>query len=453
MIITDDIIEKYFKTKSYLHIDRRIGFNHVFTYVTNNKKIALHSFLPLIHYIDETVKYTGIPNEKLNRRPVKLKSRDIKYAGHLDGYIYKYYSLILNEKYNDITKELQIDNCALAYRNNKPNKSNINFAAEVINSLVELEEAYILVGDFTHFFDEINHQLLKEKLKETLKIEMLPQDWYNIYRSLTRYGYYEKNLINEYRGQDKKLMREKKNSYFKNIKEFREFQKENKPQSNKSKKGIPQGTAMSGVLANVMAIDFDKELNQIAKEHSGIYRRYSDDFILIIPRHQTQAKIDFEYFTELTKKIDKITKENHIKLQPEKTEVLFYSHGKVTDKKGHPSQIDYLGFIFNGKDVNMRSKSIYKFYRQAYHLIVNAQKVKDDKGLKNIPYRRRIYSLYTDLGRNSKPHGNFITYAKNSQNIFDKISPKTNNQMLFQMKNRKRKIEKKLGVKIHSRLK
>lgn len=450
--LTEEIISKNFKTKSYLHIDKRIHFEKVQDYVTNQDKIALHSFLPFIHYVDKNFKFTGEPNRKLNNRPVKEKTRKIMYAGHLDGFIYKYYSMILNSKYNDLMRDLGLDECSLAYRDNKTGESNITFAAEVINSLVYYKDSHILVGDFTSFFDNIDHRILKKKLLTCLRTNRMSNDWYNIFRSLTRHGYYEKELINEKCGSDKYLKKMKVSSYFKDGKKFREFQKENKTQSNTSGKGIPQGTAMSGVLANIAALDFDTEMKEIAGKYSGVYRRYSDDFILIIPQNQIDKYMDLNQFLVIIDQVRDLASKNGIELQEDKTDILLSTPSRVFDGNGKITYLDYLGFVFDGENVRMRAKSSYKFYRGAYNLIERAKKANKKKRMKNLPYRRRIYKFYTDLGASITPHGNFITYAKNAQKIFDEISPQTTNLMINQIKNRKKKIEKKLGIKIHSNI-
>ena len=74
------------------------------------------SFYPFIFYEKKTYKY----NKKYG---VKEKIRPICYASHMDRCIYQYYSKILNEIYNERTLEEGIDDCAIAYRDNK-NKSN-----------------------------------------------------------------------------------------------------------------------------------------------------------------------------------------------------------------------------------------------------------------------------------------------------------------------------------------
>src|SRR5699024_7852923 len=137
-------------------------------YVLDFNNIAIHGFLPLIHYVDISEMYTGMPNPEINNRPIKEKPRDIMFAGHLDSYIYTYYSLKLNDLYNNWTENNDIDTCSIAYRTNKKGLSSINFAAEVVNRIVNYEEAFILVGNFTNFFDQIDHKLLKINLCRVL---------------------------------------------------------------------------------------------------------------------------------------------------------------------------------------------------------------------------------------------------------------------------------------------
>jgi hypothetical protein len=386
-MLDDNTIKKHFKKRKYLHFDKSINFKTVYGYVTNQDKIALHGFLPLLYYVDKTEKFIGQPNPKKDGRPIKEKTRDIMYAGHLDNYIYKYYSLVLNLRYNQWVDDHEIDVCSIAYRDNKPNQSNINFAAEVINEIVNYKEAFIFVGDFTRFFDKIDHRILKKNLIRVLDKTQpqLPNDWYNIYRSITKHGYYVKEELNEILGSDRSFKTKKLCSYFENLKEFREFQKQNKPKYNKEMYGIPQGTALSGVFANVYAIDFDFEMQKIANRYNGLYRRYSDDFILIVPK-----KSGLPDFKNIVKKIESLAVENRIDIQKEKTHQYKYTNSVIINlSDGSESHINYLGFIFDGKTVRIRGKSPYKFYRNAYILINKAKQTKAKKELKKLPYRKR----------------------------------------------------------------
>lgn len=51
--------------------------------------------------------------------------------------------------------------------------------------------------------------------------------------------------------------------------------------------GIPQGSLISAILSNVYMIDFDQELAETIFGFKGFYRRYSDDFIVVIPNSET----------------------------------------------------------------------------------------------------------------------------------------------------------------------
>lgn len=307
-----------------------------------------------------------------------------------------------------------------------------------------------MVGDFEKFFDLLSHSILKERVKSVLGKEYLEKDWYNVLKSVTKFSYYEKDTLNKELGTDKEIKARKQLKYFKTYKKFREFKKIHKVQRNSRRtKGIPQGTAISAVLSNVYATSFDVMVKGLVEEYNGLYRRYSDDFIILIPKENGQRTVKQNEFYEIVKKVNDYVNECDLHIQKDKTELFDFTNGIVTDiEKNTISRIDYLGFVFDGQSVEMRNKSPYKFYRNAYKLITKAKKVKAKKGLKKLPYRKKIYGLYTDMGINEKPHGNFITYARNSQRIFDEVSPHTNNKIMQQIKNRQKKIEKILGVKL-----
>lgn len=439
-----------YSTKQYKHIDNKVKFDKVKNYVFNSNKIAKHSFLPFIHYKIIFEKYSNGLN--YNCRPIKIKTRDIYYSGHLDGYIYKYYSEILNEKYNKFMVSNNLDEVSLAYRDNKFHMSSINFAAELINHISKLTEAVIIIGDFTNFFDKLDHKLLKERLVRILENDKqtntgkLNNDWFNIYRSLTKYGFLDKEEL------EKNCKNIFKDRYFEKLNDFWKYKKIHKVKNNPDSFGIPQGTAISGVFANVYSIDFDKMLSSIAAKYKGIYRRYSDDFVLILDTREKDGICINEVYTQLLN----IAKENKIELQPDKTKLykkcdnkIFQYDIELNKMLNVSTHIDFLGFTYDGINVRMREKSIYKFYRKSKKIIRQSRTLQKKLHLKKLPNRHLIYSLYTDFGSSSKYSSNFIKYAKRSQSIFDKYSPETKNLMLDQLKNRKKKIERYLGYNLH----
>lgn len=435
-----------YTSKQYKHIDKKISFDKVKNYVLNPLCVAGHSFLPFIHYNLVTKKYTKQLKSGGVRGIIKEKKRSIYYAGHLDSYIYRYYSDILNEKYDIWSGENNIDNLSVAYRTNKHSQSNIHFAAHAISKIFESDTSLVIIGDFENYFDTLDHFLLKKRLMRVLKVNRLPEDWYNIFKSVTKFGYLSKEELEEETTGGK-------GAYFHNLQEFRNYRKDHKVQYNKKAFGIPQGSSISGVLANIYAIDFDIEMSQIAIQYNGFYQRYSDDFILVLQLKTNKQSNINDFKNAILNSIEELSNSNKIRIQKEKLECKLFRQRKIIDIAQYkPSQIDYLGFSFNGIDVKIREKSIGKFYRDAKKLIHKSHVLKRRKSLKKLPNRHKIYSLYTDFGRSTLYRSNFIDYAKRAQRIFDILSPNTNNTMMEQIKNRKKIIEKALRYRIHSRI-
>lgn len=417
--------------------------------MTDPEKIRTHSFYPFIRYFSKSEKFNG-NEENLDSRPIKTKKRQIMYASHIDNFIYKHYGEKLNRYYNEWVKRHAIDKNVIAYRSKKGEKgqSNIDHAADVINQIYGMESCYIMIGDFEKYFDNLDHHKLKERLCSVLgyRKNNLLKDWYKVFQSVTQYSYYNQKRVHKYCGTDKELRQAKQYKYFSSPKAFRAFKFVYPATQNMKGYGIPQGTAISAILSNVYAIDFDEQVNGLVREYGGVYRRYSDDFIVILPAGE---KMINEQFEKIRDNIFSLIQKNGMKIEESKTK-LYYCRGHcMTDYyDSTPTRMDYLGFVYDGKTVEMRGKSPYKFYRKAKKIIGMANKVQKKKGLKKLPYRRRIYSLYSDLGMTRRPFGNFITYAKKSQRRFDKISPNTNNQMMRQVNNRRKKLNNMLGYRI-----
>lgn len=433
-----------YTVKPYKHIDKKISFSKVKDYVLNPNMISKHSFLPFIHHTLTVEKFIG--HSSSNQSPIKEKSRAIYYAGHLDSYIYRYYSDLLNEAYNHWMIENGLDMLSVAYRTNKAAQSSIDFSANAIAKIVDTESSLIVIGDFESYFDTLDHILLKNRLKRVLNTDYLSKDWYNVFKSLTKFGYVSKEKLDE-------LDTDVQGAYFHHLREFRAYQRKHKICSNPNSFGIPQGSPISGVLANVYAIDFDREMAELAQQYEGYYQRYSDDFILILPIGISDKKQVQSISSQIVDKIEYLADENRIRIQKTKLNCALYHQNQMVEITGdQPTHIDYLGFTFDGDSVKMRQKSIGKFYRKARRLIRHAHKVKITKKMKKLPYRHKIYSLYTDFGVSETYRSNFIDYAKRAQRVFDNISPKTKNLMMEQLKNRKKIIERELGYKIHSKI-
>lgn len=427
---------KVYKDKYYTHFDVKKHHKDYENRVENVAWVSKHGFYPFIHFSMKFNKYTNDPQGK---KYIKSKERDIFYAAHIDRYIYEYYGNRLNNKYNRYLKMNGISRVSTAYRNCTPGKCNIDFAKEVFEFIVKCEAAYIYVGDFTKFFDNLDHKYLKGKIKSVVGEESLDAADYAIYKNLTRFSYIEADDIEHETGMLRRDMRDLE-KYF----ETAEFQAVKRKHLKKNTKDyqIPQGSSISAVYANVYMVDFDKKINDFITAHKGMYRRYCDDIIMVIPmsednllRGEDKKITDFVYRVR-----DEIPR---LDLNPEKTEHFFYENGVLEKIMGESNLINYLGFTFDGKNVRIRDKSLFKFYCRAYRKIKKVKEAMDERSFN--AGRKAIYKSYTHLGvkKDPKEHGNFLTYAYKADNIFRK-SELLNSEIRNQVKRHWWKIENKL---------
>ncbi|MDN4524413.1 reverse transcriptase domain-containing protein [Fictibacillus fluitans] len=410
------IDKKKYSIKRYTHFDNKKKFETIEKDVMNPSWIQRHGFFPFIHYQMSFFKYSKKSRQK------KPKVRDIYYASHIDSYIYKYYGDMLNDHYNTVVNELGINAVSTAYRNNFSGMSNIHFAKEVIDFIKSCEKAFIYVADFTSFFDHLDHKHLKKKMKDVLNVKVLPPDYYNVFKNITKFSWIEREDIDAAITEKYPVHDERKrlSRYF-GDREFREFKK-NKVHVNKEGFGIPQGAGISSVCSNIYLLDFDKEINDYVSRNKGIYRRYSDDLIIVIP---IKERLQQEVLDNHVLFIDSIKdKTPNLIIQEEKTGKYIYMNDKIHDELLEPAVLDYLGFCFDGNNVKIREKSLFKFYSRAYKKIKLCNWMAKEQ--KRKVYRRSLYKTYSHLGKRRKGHGNFLSYVSRAQRIFDENKSTTN---------------------------
>lgn len=424
--------KKKYRVKGYKHLDSKKSIEKVKDKIQNPQWVAKHGFYPFMHFEIKFQKYS-----RKEKRP-KEKVRKIFYASHIDSFIYKYYGDELNNYYNSIAHEMSINEVSTAYRNNLSGKSNIDFAKEVIDFIKIQKNAYVFVADFTNFFDTLDHRYLKEKIRCVLKKDTLPKDYYNVFKNITKFSYFIKDTI-EAELKTKYTESEIKDSYkYFTEEEFRAFKHKNIYKNSKSY-GIPQGAGISSVCSNIYLLDFDEKIQKYTNEQNGLYRRYCDDLIIVIPIEgdikDYNYKIHQKFVEDVRRQIP------NLEIQPEKTGNYFYSNDKITDLEFESTELDYLGFSFNGEEVRIREKSLFKYYTRTYCKIRIANRKSKEFGRKS--YRRELYKNYSHLGKNKKGHGNFLSYVERAQKIFDEDS-KTVNLMEKQVKNHWKNIQSRL---------
>src|SRR5699024_2159519 len=121
-----------------------------------------------------------------------------------------------------------------------------------------------------------------------LSIEKLPDDIYAVYKNATRVSYVELQDLLKLNGlEDTRKGRKEFNDRSHERALSPEQFRQNKSIGHTSphpKYGVPQGSPISAVLANVYMLAADKKLQEYISSFEGFYMRYSDDFIVIIPQ-------------------------------------------------------------------------------------------------------------------------------------------------------------------------
>jgi len=422
--------------KPYSHFDFKTNIVSSWDYISNPNNVIKHGFYPFIHYEQKQVKFH-------KKKGKKTKVRNIYYAAHIDSCIYQYYSYLLNNEYNFRVRHDNLSNTAVAYRTDL-GKSNIHFAKSAFNFIQNSTNCYVMIGDFTDFFDTLDHRYLKERICNLMGTNNLPDDYYAILKNVTKYSYVEltdllemNNLEDTPKG--RKLLNNRARVL--DIDEFRKSKKKLVKKNNKNY-GIPQGSPISALFANIYMLDCDKMINELVCEYKGFYMRYSDDFIIVIPNvSEDKMKTIYAKIKNILNGIP------NLKLQQEKTQ--FYSFidnslencGNKFDEKADCSNrfINFLGFTFDGNQIFIRDKTISKYYYRMYR---KARTIAKNHGYNKYGVKisnEKIYKRYSIKGAYDKP-GNFITYVNRAQGEFNdqkSISQKTKNHM--------QKIKKAIG--------
>ncbi|HUX42721.1 MAG TPA: reverse transcriptase domain-containing protein [Rectinemataceae bacterium] len=419
-----------FRNKPYAHLDAKRQPEPMQSFIKDPEWVARHGFLPFIHVVLKTRRRKG-----KHVRP-EYKDRHIYYASHLDRYVYQWYAHLTSEAYESYIKANAFDAAPIAYRS-IDSKTNIHFAKEAFDFIRKQEDSFVFISDFHKFFDNLDHALLKEKLKTVFGVRELPDDHYRVYKNMTKFRYFDLQDIAKALGTTKELLRHRtrkpdrllSSAAMRSMK--KEFLKSNDNRRSEVIVGIPQGSPISAVYANVYMIDFDKELQNFTLSLNGFYRRYSDDIICAVPFHE-RARFE-AFFAELLTSI-------RADISPAKTKRFRVVEGKPftdpsifvgVDTYNRPGIIDYLGFSYNGACVRLREGTLNKYYQKLTRRLFLLQHISTQKG--RIVGRKHLYARSSHLGEANRRNlqelrasdapisikkRNFFTYERNAAEIF-----------------------------------
>ena len=416
-----DFVKHHNDTKPYAHFDLRVSLSmpSIRKYVMDRTKIVTHSFYPFIHFEKKNSRY----GKKGPKKP-----RELYYCSHLDRCVYQRYAFLLNYQYNSWACENNIDDVAIAYRDSL-GKNNIDFAKDAFDAIRSFPQCFILVGDFTNFFDNLEHQYLKKMMCEVLGVERLPQDYFSVFKNITRFSSWDWKDIVKAAGENiaERGVRKKINSK-ETVLTKEQFQKNKKDiKKNISGVGVPQGSPISAVLSNIYMIKFDKDIKRYVTSKGGIYMRYSDDFIIVLPYERDAEIADFtSYIFSYVESMKGL-----IDLQKEKTSCYTYKD-EVIYEGDQPSSINYLGFLFDGKNIRIRPRAITKYY---YRMRRKANTIGRSNWTSSKGRRISAKELYSIYSRNDEKQ-TFIDYARKAKGIL-KLNDQEANALI---KHHKRKI-------------
>ncbi|WP_100612236.1 reverse transcriptase domain-containing protein [Confluentibacter lentus] len=490
--------EEWLKFKKYPHIGIPLTSQKdkswLKSYISNPENIANHKFVPLMHRTLSQRKYRPLENAPKNdsgkrKRTVSdKKERHIYFSSHLDSIIYSYYSHLLTKTYEEYLEDKPYGSVAVAYRkipigNGKSgNKSNIEFAFEAFEFIEKNKhrKLSIIVADVTSFFDNLDHRILHRQWKRILGTTNLPDDHYTIFKNLVDNKYVNENelfkrfqhklIVERFKPNDTshKILKRKKVSKIYNMRhenvvafcdkdeffeEATDLIRVDKPYKRdvrkkldkKEKKGIPQGTPISATLANIYMLDFDERIYSEVDSNSkeAYYQRYSDDLIIIC------AQKDEKHFYNLIQK--EIEIEANLEIQPKKTNIYRYEltensvfkGGIVKDETINSNkQLEYLGFMYDGSKVKVKTAGFSKFYRtmkrsfrRGAHFAKKAHIPSDSL------FETRLYKRFTHLGSKRRlkwlqdenspkgyspskhfDWGNFISYLNKANYVMKEIN-------------------------------
>ncbi|MCD7728724.1 MAG: reverse transcriptase/maturase family protein [Clostridia bacterium] len=444
----------FYKFKNYAHFDKRLTIQNAKWKVESSKYVSTHSFYPFLHYTLKLHRY--YPKEEDQKEKHKSKPREIYYAAHIDRYIYQYYSHMLNERYNRYCIENEIDDYAIAYRTNKKGKSNIDFAYDAFSFLKVHNKSIVIVGDFSHFFDNLDHLYLKQCLLKVLDIDRLTDDWFKVFKNICCFSYVDVHSILDYnksvdnKGLSTTLHQLNKQEVAFDIailrKEYKEWIHTNEHINEHY--GIPQGSPISGILANVYMIEFDKLMMNLCYKFGGFYRRYSDDFIFIMP-NSTEDEITFKV-SEVFDVKNLIASSGRLMLEPDKTKCFYYIDTKIKEYSCQGDlieienpKINFLGFSFDGLSIDFRDKTKHKNINKTTHKArqlykLNGKKRKKDcsKIYISLKSMKVFFSIYKGKsGDKNRQMTTFNTYVKNSSKKFKK-----ERKIVMYLNNRKSRV-------------
>ena len=403
----------WYSRKPYLHFDLPLREQDALDYVTCPKRVASHAFYPLIQYKlfrPRIIKCPlGLPGTFIK----EPKERVIAYPAHKDGYIFSYYKSLLEVLYEQWLRSVGLGQAVTAFR--RIGRNNVKLAKEAFDFIKDNPSCYIIATDIEAFFDNIDHQSLKQAWQRLLETDTLPEDHYAVYKAVTRYSVVERHKIYNLFGLrlSGRVRRVGQPRRLCTPKQFRDKVLPRglvAPGSGVSRGiGIPQGTSISPLLSNLYLGQLDIAMHEVANQLGGRYWRYCDDVLIVLPNG---------YSIDILPRFDHELGLLQLNRNKAKTQELYGS--ELFSRR----QLQYLGLIFNGDETLIRPSSLHRYHRKmkkGIRAAVIRRDIESERAQQPAPLRQQaLYNMYSELPvrgkkvkerkRNLKYSGNFIKY-------------------------------------------
>jgi RNA-directed DNA polymerase len=393
---TDDfVLPVVSKERRYRHFDLPLRESERELVIDFSREDEPHRFLPLLGFTDEARRYV---RKASGVREIKIKERPIRFAGHADAAYLQAYAGYLNGFYEQVLVQDGTSGSVLAYR--RGGGTNIHHAKALFDEVRRRGDCTVFAMDISGFFDCLDHLMLREEVAGLLGVSRLEGHHANVWKNVTRYSWVETVDLD-------KLLGKKRNGHGRvcSREDFVDHvrgRKDGLVRTHDQTVGIPQGTPVSGLFANIYLRTFDREMTAWCAQFGGSYRRYSDDIAVVLP---LGAKV-----RHVVAVVEKMLADHGLAMSVDKTDYADFKSGMLVSA----TPIQYLGFTFDGQKTLIRASSLDAYrtkMRQGIHAKMIAAKA--NKIMPSEVFQRESKSRYTHLGKRR----NFLRYAYKAADI------------------------------------
>jgi len=391
----DDFVAK---VRSYTHFDHALSKDRREAFEITDEQIVTHSFWPLLGFAK---KERRTKKDKHGKLVVSHKTREIKFGSHADAAVLQWHTACLSQHYDQAILFSGISDCVLAYRSGVGD--NITQARDLFNEIKSIGNCTAIALDISGFFDNIDHGILFQNLKSILDVERLPDAHFKIFERMTKFECVDADILKV------RLKRIKTpTGRICTPSQFRKIVRRSGSsliETNTKCFGIPQGTPLSGLYANISMFAFDRKLSRYLGKKGGIYRRYSDDIAIVMPASINVSTVLRYIRSEIRK--------SKLRINSKKTEISTFQLSGHAVRCDQPFQ--YLGFTFDGSRTLIRSSSLARYYTKMRRGIRAKILAASKKGIpRDEIFMRELFRRYTHFGRVR----NFPRYAYRAAKIF-----------------------------------